>query len=123
MIVSVTCLDDNAPSAPILSLAADSGLSITDGVPNIGQITVNGLEDAASWQFSLDNGATWLNGTDASFTLPAGRYAVSSVQVRQTDMAGNVSPSGMLDNLAQPVTQLQGGGLRSVAPTLTVIPK
>src|SRR6185503_11008887 len=54
-------------------------------------VNVGALEDGATWQYSIDDGANWTAGSGTSFTL-AGDGA-KSVTVRQTDSAGNVSPA------------------------------
>ena len=87
---------DTSLAAPTLSLSADTGSSATDGITANGQITVNGLEAGATWDYSTNGGATWTAGSGSSFTLPAGAYAAEAVQVRQTDTAGNVSTAAKL---------------------------
>lgn len=48
--------------APELTLAQDSGLT-GDALTRNGQIKVSGLEEGASWTFSLDEGVTWRAGS------------------------------------------------------------
>jgi uncharacterized protein (DUF2141 family) len=91
---AATITVDATALAPTLSLASDTGSSNSDGVSTSGVVTVSGLEAGATWQYSTNGGSTWTNGTGSSFTLPASTYAVGVVQVRQTDIAGNTSPSG-----------------------------
>ena len=87
---------DASAHAPTLVLATDSGSSASDGISNVGTINVSGLENGASWLYSLDgSNGTWFTGTGNSFSLPAGSYDASSLQVQQTDAAGNESPVGM----------------------------
>ena len=50
----------------------------------------------ASWQYSTDGGAHWTTGSGTSFTLSPGVYADGAVQVRQTDIAGNLSVAASL---------------------------
>ncbi|MDH2292983.1 Ig-like domain-containing protein, partial [Cobetia sp. 10Alg 146] len=52
---------------------------------------VSGLETDATWEVSLDGGTTWDARTGTTFTLDEGSYADGVVQIRQTDLAGNVS--------------------------------
>src|SRR5690606_2374028 len=54
-------------------------------------------EDGASWEYSLDGGDNWEDGTGTSFELPVGEYAAGDVQVRQTDAANNTGPASQLD--------------------------
>ncbi|WP_176494536.1 hypothetical protein, partial [Cobetia sp. 5-25-4-2] len=55
------------------------------------EVTVSGLETDATWEVSLDGGTSWDAGTGTTFTLDEGSYADGVVQIRQTDVAGNVS--------------------------------
>ncbi|WP_106419796.1 Ig-like domain-containing protein [Salinicola tamaricis] len=89
-------VDLSAPTAPTLSLATDTGADITDGMTNDATVTVDGLEANATWEYSTDGGTTWTTGTGTSFELGEGSYADGAVQVRQTDVAGNVSPADAL---------------------------
>ena len=82
-----------APAAPTFVLAADTGSDNSDGVTNNGAVNVSGLASGASWQYSLDGGTTWLTGSGSAFMLPAGAYNTGAIQVRQTDVAGNTSPT------------------------------
>ncbi len=83
-------LDRSGPAAPSIAFAIDTGTDATDGVTSNGQINVLGLEAGSSWQYSVDGGSTWSAGVGSSFTLSPGTYAVGSVQVRQSDAAGNL---------------------------------
>ncbi|MEN8506604.1 MULTISPECIES: Ig-like domain-containing protein, partial [Paraburkholderia] len=58
--------------------------SATDHVSSAGTLTLGGIESGATVQYSIDNGAHW----SSSFSAVEG---ANSVQVRQTDVAGNVS--------------------------------
>ena len=96
------------PAAPGLILAIDSGVSAIDGITNDGTINVTGLEEGATWQYSLDGGKNWLDGMGTSFVLPGPTlyqqekiYLEGAVQARQVDVAGNISEAG---SLAQAVT-------------------
>jgi hypothetical protein len=92
--ISLT-VDTAAPSAPAFSLATDSGASNSDGVTNVGTVSVSGVEENATWEYSTDSGSSWTTGSDSSFTLAAGSYDIGAIRVRQTDLAGNttVNPS------------------------------
>ncbi|MFP3547745.1 Ig-like domain-containing protein, partial [Rhizobium sp. SIMBA_035] len=67
-----------------VALATDSGSSATDHVTSVGTLTLGGVESGATVQYSIDSGAHWTS----SFSAVEG---VNTVQVRQTDVAGNVS--------------------------------
>ncbi|PKH57741.1 VCBS domain-containing protein [Shewanella sp. Bg11-22] len=99
-----------APSADLLansltlSLTHDSGVT-GDQITNDGSLTITGQEAGANVEYSNDNGVHW----SQSFTPISGR---NTVTVRQTDTAGNVSPSTQLsftlDNqVAAPSISLQ----------------
>ncbi|MDX6807407.1 hypothetical protein SCD90_15150, partial [Terrihabitans sp. PJ23] len=84
-------IDLEIPAAPVAALATDTGVP-GDGVTSDPTVQVAGLEDGTAWEYSLDGGETWLDGTGTSFELPAGSYEAGDIQVRQTDLAGNTSP-------------------------------
>ncbi|MCP9798973.1 VCBS domain-containing protein, partial [Cyanobium sp. Lug-B] len=92
----IVTVDTNAPTAPSLALAFDTGSSSSDGVTQAGTVNVSGIESNATWQFSTNSGATWTSVFGGSgFLLAAGTYAIGGIRVRQTDLAGNttVTPS------------------------------
>jgi hypothetical protein len=47
----------------------------------------------AIWEYSVD-AAHWTAGSGTTFTLGEGSYGIGTVQVRQTDLAGNTSTVG-----------------------------
>jgi len=72
-------------SPPTLSFN-DTGLSVTDG------ITRNGVWDVESdmaWEFSFDQGATWMRGTGSSLEVTADGAKI--IWVRARDDVGNTS--------------------------------
>ena len=77
-----------------LSLTFDTGTSHTDGHSKNGTITIYDSELSANnglfFQYSVDAGNTWTNGSGVSFILPPGNYAAGHVQVRLIDPAGNI---------------------------------
>lgn len=81
--------DTTAPRAPTLSLASDTGASLTDRITNQGELNTGNVEANAVVQYSRD-GVAW------STTLPTPSQGANSVRVRQTDEAGNVSPVATL---------------------------
>ena len=90
-------VDQTPPPAPGVALTTDSGSSNSDHITHNSALTLSGIEVGALVQYSLDSGKTWSN----SFTAVEG---LNTVQVRQTDVAGNVS------------------GITSVSFTLDTIP-
>ena len=70
------------PSAPVLSLAIDTGTSDSDGLTNNATINVTGLESGATWDYQVDGTAgSWITGSGSSFTATSGTH---SYFVRQT---------------------------------------
>lgn len=68
---------------------------------NGGKIVLTGLENDASWEYSVDDGKSWLKGHGDSFTLNDGDYSRGTIQVKQTDPAGNISKiSGNSDTIS-----------------------
>ncbi len=91
---SVQAVDTQIPAVPSFALATDTGSSDSDGITNNTIISITGLEENASWQYSTDAGSTWETGTGTSFELADGAYAQGTIQVKQTDTAGNISQAG-----------------------------
>jgi cyclophilin family peptidyl-prolyl cis-trans isomerase len=56
-----------------------------------GVLGVSTSEQYTTWSYTLNGGKTWQQGTGNSFTLPEGTYEAGTVQVRQTDYAGNTT--------------------------------
>src|SRR6185369_13827406 len=93
-------VDTAAPAAPVVVLAHDTtnGADNSDGITRNGSLSLSGIEAGAAIEYTTDGGATW----SSSFTAAEG---ANSVQVRQTDVAGNISSSSAtltftLDTLA-----------------------
>ncbi|WP_232448722.1 beta strand repeat-containing protein, partial [Burkholderia ubonensis] len=75
---------DTSAAAPGVALTTDSGSSTSDHITNVGTLSLTGIETGATVQYSIDNGAHW----NTSFSAVEG---VNNVQVRQIDVAGNIS--------------------------------
>jgi hypothetical protein len=87
-------LDTVAPATPTLSLVTDSGIA-GDGITNNGAIQTTGLEASATVEYSDGT----VDGTGAliwSTTAPTPVEGPNTVYIRQTDVAGNVSPSQLV---------------------------
>src|SRR5690606_4074670 len=110
-------VDITPPAAPTAVLANDTG--ITDGITSDATVNVSGLESDATWEYSVDGGASWTSGTGSSFELPAGSYANGEILVRQTDAAGNTSPVGSLGAVTIDSTT-PGGTNGTDAPALLI---
>ena len=78
-----------APATPEITLAEDTGTVV--GQTSNGQVNVANLEAESIREYSLDNGTSWTAFTGDSFTLSGD--GAKTVIVRQTDGAGNESPS------------------------------
>jgi hypothetical protein len=92
-ITSTTAITTDMTVAAVgISLANDTGFSNSDGISNDSTVNVSLAGDVASWQYSLDAGATWSTGVSTSFELANDTpYTTEQVQVKQTDVAGNTS--------------------------------
>ncbi|WP_175130805.1 Ig-like domain-containing protein, partial [Paraburkholderia rhynchosiae] len=75
---------DTAAAAPGVALATDSGSSGSDHITNTGTLGLSGVESGATAEYSTDGGSTWSTGFSA-------QEGLNTVEVRQTDVAGNVS--------------------------------
>src|SRR6185369_733321 len=82
-------LDTIAPTAPIVSLFSDTGVSASDHITNSGALSLSGIETGTTVEYSTDGGSHW----SSSFAAGEG---TNTVDVRQTDVAGNVSGSTAL---------------------------
>ncbi|MDH0867468.1 hypothetical protein [Mitsuaria sp. GD03876] len=103
--------DTLAPDAPTIALKHDDGASSTDKLTSDGTLVITGLEKEASWKYSLDGGKTWDKGTgnELSGTVFTAAGA-QSVQVIQTDLAGNDSKVQPFEfTLVQPPLLPPGG--------------
>jgi len=83
-------VDLAAPLAPTLALVADTGKSATDRITSNPGFAVGQLEAGASWEVSLNGGASWSAGSGVGFNAPDGTYAAGAIAVRQRDAAGNL---------------------------------
>ena len=98
-------LDTTSPAAPGVSLASDTGTSGSDHITNNGALTLTGLESGATVAYSTNGGTTW------TLRSPRSR-AQNSVQVRQTDVAGNTGPASAAFTFTLDTAP---GGARSLA--------
>ena len=83
--------DNSAPEAPSLSLDDDTGLD-GDGISSVAVISVSGLTQSASWEYSLDGGSSWQAGQGSNFTIDVdGDYSLLARQSTgsQTSDASN----------------------------------
>jgi|GEM_PF-3555034 len=78
-------VDTTVPTTPTITLDSDTGSSASDGITKTGTYTVAGTESGATVEYSNDGGKTW------STTPPAAVEGANTIEVRQTDAAGNIS--------------------------------
>ena len=104
---------DSTIEKPTVSLESDTGASDSDFITNNGKVIVGGIESGATWEYSLDGGSTWSSSNLSSvseFTIA--NDGAHKVQVRQTDVAGNVSKVTSLGNATTdavlPLSSLNG---------------
>ena len=81
-------LDTVAPTAPGVALTSDTGSSGSDHITNNPALTLTNIESGAKVEYSLDGGTTWSISAPTIAQLVQGP---NTVDVRQTDVAGNVS--------------------------------
>ena len=113
--------DRTAPQAPLIALGQDTGADTGDGLTNVGDIAISGLDEdtGSAWQYSTDAGASWsarvANDGSGAATLTLKGDGIVNVRVRQVDAAGNTSaPSTPLEftlDTAAPTTTLGFGDL------------
>nr|WP_298100162.1 FG-GAP-like repeat-containing protein [uncultured Shinella sp.] len=85
-------VDATRPDAPILALSSDTGASSTDHVTKSdGALTITGVEAGASLSYVVDGGEA-----SATYDPTALEDGEHTVEVRQTDIAGNVSLAGTI---------------------------
>ena len=78
-----------SPAAPpTFALVTDSGVSATDGITNVADVSVD-FAKCGTWEYQVDNGG-WLPGTGNGFQLQSGRH---TYVVRHTDVENTTSPA------------------------------
>ncbi|MDD2448359.1 MAG: hypothetical protein PHS42_00910 [Sulfurimonas sp.] len=103
----------------------DTGSSDEDGITSNGVIELTLATSTASWKYSIDAGATWIDGVGISFTLPEGTYDKQKIQVKQFDGAGftgssTISPMSTLTDSS--MVQLEVAGVTgSYKPQITAL--
>ena len=81
-------LDQTPGAAPGVALAEDTG-TVGDNITSDGGLQLSGVEADATVEYSIDDGKTW----QTDFKPVEG---LNQVQIRQTDIAGNVSASSKI---------------------------
>ncbi|SGZ76788.1 Flagellar hook-length control protein FliK [Bathymodiolus thermophilus thioautotrophic gill symbiont] len=111
-IVRAVTIDKIAPTMPTFDFT-DTGL-LGDGITKNGVITVGNLQSGITWQYSINHGTSFTNGEGSSFTLAEGTYVRKDIQVRQTDVVGNVS-------IASNIAPIVVDATSPVTPKLTFV--
>ena len=82
---------ETAPPQPVISLDSDTGYAADDSISQAGLVNVSNLKIGATWEYSLDDGESWLDGVGASFSIDSdGTY---QVKVRQTNASETFTTS------------------------------
>jgi len=89
IVVAQCTLDTMAPQRPVANAVPDDAATV---------FTLNNLESAGSWAYSVDQGQSWIPGRGT--TVTAAGNALESLLIRQQDAAGNTSMPLALDLLA-----------------------
>ena len=71
-----------------MALTGDTGKMNSDHITNNPALTLSGIETGAKVEYSLDGGTTWSTSAPTAAQLVQG---ANTIDVRQTDVAGNVS--------------------------------
>jgi phosphodiesterase/alkaline phosphatase D-like protein len=115
-------------SAPTLALASDTGSSPSDGITANPTVQVAGLQDGATWEFSINGGNSWSSGTGSSFVLLSGTYPAGSILARQINSSGNTSGNGQLGPItidttppAAPALTLPNGSITASGDWITYV--
>ena len=101
---AVDTIDPVAPEIILDQATLVDGLRVSP----TGLVFVSDLEPGGSWRYSLDNGASWIEGRGNTVQLPG--LGAFSLWVQQKDAAGNLSAvtalGGIVEPLVPPVVQL-----------------
>ncbi|MDD5052210.1 MAG: Ig-like domain-containing protein [Sulfuricurvum sp.] len=103
----------SSPTASPTFTFTDDGVSTTDGITHTNGLTVSGITAGNTWEYSLNGGSSWTNGTGTTFNLVENlQYNPGQIEVRQTDSLGNVSSI---------VTNAQAITVDTILPTVTIV--
>lgn len=96
------------PPAPSIALAADTGVSNTDGTTMNGLLDVTLADYATAWELSTNGGGTWSRQqTGSRFVLPEGTHAAGRVRARQ-----------IADSVVSPAATLGAVTVDRIAPDI-----
>ena len=84
----ISNIDKSAPMAPTNPVE-------NDALNTFGWTNVTGYDNVSDYEYSLDNGATWIQATSNPQSIPDGNYAVGTIKVRVTANNGGTGiPAG-----------------------------
>ena len=103
----------------------DTGSSDEDRITSNGVIELTLATSTASWKYSIDAGATWIDGVGTSFTLLEGTYDEQKIQIKQfdgVDFTGSSTISYMSTLADSSMVQLKVIGITgSYEPQITAL--
>ena len=80
----IITIDTKAPEAPTVTFPVNTSTNNT--------VSVTKASDAVKWEYSVDSGNSWTEGSGTEFTITRKTtYASGAIKVRNNDAAGNVS--------------------------------
>ncbi|RDI14787.1 Ig-like domain-containing protein [Comamonas sp. AG1104] len=94
---AIDTLDPVAPEITLDQATLVNGRQVSP----TGVVFISALEAGGSWQYSLDNGVSWIEGRGNSVQLPG--FGAFSLWVQQKDAAGNASPVTSLNAVVEPL--------------------
>ena len=94
---AIDTLDPVAPEITLDQATLVNGRQVSP----TGLVFISGLEAGGRWQYSLDNGVSWIEGRGNSLQLPG--LGAFSLWVQQRDVAGNVSSVTSLSGVVEPL--------------------
>jgi hypothetical protein len=108
-----------APVALTVALTSDTGSVNNDFITSNKAVTVGGITNPNTWEYSTDGGANWKTGTATSFDLLDNRsYVANQVQVRQIDVFGNESTFATFKDTDSDAVEVT---IDTTAPTISAI--
>ena len=90
---TITVVKDTLIDKPIVGTSTGTG-----SINSTGSITVSGIEDKGKWEFSTDGGQTWKPGTGNAISGADLKEGDNTIDVKQTDAAGNEATSSVIVN-------------------------
>lgn len=99
IVVAKCTLDTMAPSA-VAVVSTDN--------QSLRELSIQGLEPNALWEFSLDQGRSWFTGRGSSLSVSGN--ALPSLLLRQTDIAGNESAPVSIELQEQGIGWIEASG-------------